>query len=129
MSPTLTTGSDCSLLLRYLDGLLDKVSIEVKFRRMRILGLGDAAPRWRVRPRRRVDVATPSRGGNTMTEVVFEAVEAVPIERMVVGDSETHHAGEVVGYRCQECGQADETLDQIWHQEDCPLAGEHCRQH
>ena len=62
-------------------------------------------------------------------DVVFEEIDGVAVERMVVAECEDHHVGEVVGYRCQECGMADESLDQIWHQEDCSLAGEHGRQH
>lgn len=64
-------------------------------------------------------------------KVVFEELDDVSIERMVVSECEDHHAGEVVGYRCQDCGEADETLNQIWHdeEENCPLVGEHGRQH
>jgi len=60
--------------------------------------------------------------------IVFEPVDGVDVERMVVHEAEEHHAGEVVGYRCQHCGCADETLKQIFHGEECPLAGEHGRQ-
>lgn len=37
------------------------------------------------------------------------------------------HAGEIVGFHCQVCGAVDETLRQIIHEDDCPLAGEHGR--
>jgi len=37
------------------------------------------------------------------------------------------HAGELVGFHCVECGQVDETLRQIIHEDGCPLAGEHGR--
>jgi len=37
------------------------------------------------------------------------------------------HAGELVGFHCQRCGAVDETLRQIIHEDDCPLAGEHGR--
>lgn len=36
-------------------------------------------------------------------------------------------AGEVLGYYCADCCQCDETLTQIVHGDDCPLAGEHGR--
>ena len=61
-------------------------------------------------------------------KVVFEPVDGVDIERMVVHECEDHHSGEVVGYRCQHCAAADETLKQIFHEADCPLAGRHGRQ-
>lgn len=49
--------------------------------------------------------------------------------RVTESDKTNHHPGEVVGYRCPECGQADESKSQIWHGESCSLAGEHGRQH
>jgi len=61
-------------------------------------------------------------------KVIFEPVDSIDVERMVVHESEGHHAGEVVGYRCQHCGCADETLRQIFHAENCPLSGMHGRQ-
>jgi len=61
--------------------------------------------------------------------VRFVELEDVPVEKMVVDECEDHHAGEVIGYRCQHCGCSDETLGQIWHEGDCPLIGEHGRQH
>jgi hypothetical protein len=64
-------------------------------------------------------------------KVTREDLDGTEIQRLVVTDSQRsdHHVGEVVGYLCPECMQADETLDQIWHQEDCSLAGEHGRSH
>ena len=42
------------------------------------------------------------------------------------GDPEAGiYAGEILGFCCTECGQADETLVQIVHDDDCDLAGEH----
>jgi hypothetical protein len=61
--------------------------------------------------------------------VTFEELDDVPVEKMLVAECEDHHVGECIGYRCQECHEADETLDQIFHDEDCELAGEHGRQH
>jgi len=63
--------------------------------------------------------------------VTREELDGTRIQRLVVTDPKNpdRHVGQVVGYLCPECLQADETLDQIWHQEDCPLAGEHGRSH
>jgi len=36
-------------------------------------------------------------------------------------------AGETIGYYCLKCSQSDETLEEIIHNEDCPLAGDHGR--
>lgn len=36
-------------------------------------------------------------------------------------------AGETIGYYCLECGQSDETLEQIIHEEGCSLCGRHGR--
>jgi len=59
-------------------------------------------------------------------ELVTDHIEQL----RVVDDAGTHyHEGQAVGYRCQLCQQADETLDQLWHEDDCPLAGEHGRSH
>lgn len=33
--------------------------------------------------------------------------------------------GTVVGFRCEECGNSDETLSEIVHDETCSLSGEH----
>lgn len=64
-------------------------------------------------------------------QVVFEDVDIDYIRRLsVIDPGETeHHVGESVGYYCCECEQADETLHQIWHEEDCSHAGEHGRSH
>jgi len=64
-------------------------------------------------------------------KVLREDLEGTQIQLLVVtdpGDTD-HHPGEAIGYLCPECEQADETLDQIWHDEDCSLAGEHGREH
>ena len=62
---------------------------------------------------------------------VEREVVAADIEQLRVVDpnGSDYHEGQAVGYRCQECQQADETLDQLWHADDCPLAGEHGRSH
>lgn len=64
-------------------------------------------------------------------KVVREGLEGTRIRRLVVVNAgETnHHVGEIVGYWCPECYQADETLDQIYHDEDCSFAGQHGRTH
>jgi len=49
--------------------------------------------------------------------------------RVVEAPHSDHHPGEVVGYRCATCGQADESKSQIWHRECCHHAGEHGRSH
>lgn len=64
-------------------------------------------------------------------KVVREDLEGTIVQRLVVTDPEglDHHVGECLGYLCGECQQADETLQQIWHEPDCQLAGRHGRQH
>lgn len=50
-----------------------------------------------------------------------------PLTRLTAAesDAEAHIvAGETLAYRCDECGRCDETVGQIWHAEDCPLAGD-----
>lgn len=49
--------------------------------------------------------------------------------RVTESDKTNHHPGEVVGYRCSLCFQSDESKAQIYHEDDCPLAGEHGRQY
>lgn len=63
--------------------------------------------------------------------VTAEPIDGTYIRRLVLTetDQEGHHPGECVGYLCDECLQADETLQQIWHDADCSHAGEHGRQH
>jgi hypothetical protein len=64
-------------------------------------------------------------------KVIRERLEGTQVQRLVVIESgkSPHHGGECVGYLCPECMQADETLEQIWHDEDCSLATEHGRKH
>jgi len=64
-------------------------------------------------------------------KVTRESLDGTQVQRLIVVEPQgaDHHAGECVGYLCPECLQADETLDQIWHNEDCSLAGEHGRSH
>lgn len=63
--------------------------------------------------------------------VTREDLDGTAIQRLEVTDPRgtAHFPGEVAGYLCPECMQADETLDQIWHLEDCSHAGEHGRRH
>lgn len=54
-----------------------------------------------------------------------------PLTRLAAAESDAAAsvvAGETLAYRCDECGRCDETVGQIWHAEDCPLAGEGGRQ-
>jgi len=64
-------------------------------------------------------------------KVKLEPLDGVPVHRLTVSDPQEAdvHTGECVGYRCAKCHQADETLDQIWHNENCVLCGEHGRAH
>lgn len=64
-------------------------------------------------------------------KVIRERLEGIQIQRLIVTEPEDsdHFRGECIGYLCPECMQADETLEQIWHDEDCSLAGEHGRAH
>jgi len=64
-------------------------------------------------------------------KVIRERLDGIQIQRLIVIDPEgsNHFRGECVGYLCPECMQADETLEQIWHDEDCSLAGKHGRAH
>lgn len=60
-----------------------------------------------------------------------ESLDGSQIDQLVVTDPEASDlfAGERVAFICTECWQSDETLDQIWHKEDCSLCGEHGREH
>lgn len=40
-----------------------------------------------------------------------------------VGGSHGLHQGEVLGWECAECGNSDERIGEIVHDESCPLAG------
>lgn len=62
--------------------------------------------------------------------VNLKPLEGTQIDRMVVVEPQSAdvHDGEVVGYMCSECWQADETRQQIWHDEDCSLCGVHGRE-
>lgn len=64
-------------------------------------------------------------------KVVREDLEGTKIQRLVVVEpgNSGHHKGQCVGYLCPRCMQADETLEQIYHEEECDLAGEHGRAH
>lgn len=63
--------------------------------------------------------------------VIREPLAGTRVQRLVVeAPQESNlHVGEVVGYQCPDCRQCDETLEQIWHDRDCELAGEHGRAH
>lgn len=63
--------------------------------------------------------------------VDLENLGDTKIQRLTVTDPQQNdvRVGEVVGYRCEGCKQADETRHQIWHSEDCSLAGDHGRAH
>lgn len=60
-------------------------------------------------------------------KVGFVELPEVPVEKMEIVEAADHETGQCVGYRCQECGEADETLSQVYHKADCPLAGQHGR--
>lgn len=64
-------------------------------------------------------------------KVIREELDGTQIQRLVVTDpgQTDYHERQVVGYLCPECEQADETLEQIWHDENCSLVGEHGRDH
>lgn len=64
--------------------------------------------------------------------VTDNPLPSLPVDALVareVPESAGLYEGEIVGYRCEECGAGDETLMQIIHADDCPLAGEHGRMH
>ena len=61
-------------------------------------------------------------------KVGFTELPGPPVEKMEIVESEDFEVGQCVGYRCQECGEADKTLSQLWHKEGCPLAGQHGRE-
>lgn len=53
-----------------------------------------------------------------------ETLPETPIDRLVAERTCEERGvarGEVLGYRCRECGQGDETLGQIIHDDGCPL--------
>jgi hypothetical protein len=64
-----------------------------------------------------------------MIRVGFEELDGIAIEKMVVVEADDYERGQCVGYRCQYCYEADESLTQIFHDRDCPYAGEHGRTH
>jgi len=61
-------------------------------------------------------------------KVGFTELPGPPVEKMEVIESGDFEIGTCVGYRCQKCGEADETLAQLYHKADCPLAGMHGRE-
>lgn len=58
-------------------------------------------------------------------------IEESHIRKMEVVEPEQSDVlvNESVGYTCELCLQSDETRHQIWHEEPCPLVGEHGRKH
>ena len=59
-------------------------------------------------------------------------IDGGPIARLVVTHPEgaSHYdTGDAVGYQCLECGCADETRAHLYHEADCPHAGQHGRAH
>ena len=58
-----------------------------------------------------------------------EDLTGTAMQKLIVTDDcgTIRHVGEVAGYYCPECEQADETLTQIYHDADCSHAGEHGR--
>lgn len=49
----------------------------------------------------------------------------------MIRSAETHngqgvHNGEVIAFECDYCGNGDETVGEICHDEDCPLADAEC---
>lgn len=60
--------------------------------------------------------------------VGFTELPGVAVEKMEIVEADDHEVGQCVGYRCQECGEADESLSQVFHKDDCPLAGQHGRE-
>jgi len=60
-------------------------------------------------------------------KVGFKELPNIPVEKMAVIEAEEFEIGACVGYRCQLCGEADETLRQLFHKSDCDLAGVHGR--
>jgi|GEM_PF-2717421 len=60
-------------------------------------------------------------------KVGFTELPGLPVEKMEVVEAEDFEIGECVGYRCQLCGEADETLSQVYHKPGCDLAGQHGR--
>lgn len=69
------------------------------------------------------EAAAPECNGAAPTP---ELQEEHPIEIVTAGwtdESEAVHHGEPILFRCGECGNADEELFAIRHDEDCALAG------
>lgn len=62
-----------------------------------------------------------------MTDVTAELLPDHPIAKLVATTTNTEwgiHNGEVVAYRCVECGVADEDVRELVHERGCTLAGE-----
>jgi len=60
-------------------------------------------------------------------DVDHELLPEHPIEMLIA--TKTHpekgiHNGEPLGFRCLDCGNMDEDVREIIHEEDCELAGE-----
>lgn len=57
-------------------------------------------------------------------------LDGIPMVAMQAAESDPQagiYAGETLGYFCGRCHQSDETLEQVVHEEDCELSGEHGR--
>lgn len=64
-------------------------------------------------------------------KVALQPLSKTDIYRLEVTDPQDSntHVAESVGYLCPHCRQCDETRHQIWHDADCPYAGQHGRAH
>jgi len=60
-----------------------------------------------------------------------KSLEGTSLQKLTVVDDRgtDHHVGEVFGYVCPHCMAVDESLSQVWHEDDCKLTGEHGRTH
>lgn len=60
-------------------------------------------------------------------DVTTELLPEHPIRMLRATETDSPagiHNGEILAYRCEECGAADEDVMEIIHDEDCLLAGQ-----
>jgi len=66
-----------------------------------------------------------------MIRVTRSKLPDLPVDRLEAIESKPDvgvYEGCTMGYRCRVCGQADEDIQEVLHEEHCELAGEHGRE-
>lgn len=76
--------------------------------------------------RQHYDSMTPTQSGSGGSCREFDPEHEIHLIRM--GEHDRHrgiYQGDIVGFLCQSCGNADEDLFEVRHDEDCALAGKY----